>query len=226
MKFIEQAYGGQTFRPTPEIFFEEKGSLCIAATPWGQRNAAKKAIEVVVDFFSSASTDWESTSPFEKVLCLSPVANNLRAAVLLANEAIYSEINSNEYKSACEIFVGARIKNEFSFVQVGQPQVYLGKPGLPVQPLATGSDLSTCISPIGVQLPPVPRALLGIENSVNMTIQSYRCIKGDKIVLLSRSLTPPRFLSAEHANISIDYLTDSLIQQDDRMPFWLGVLEP
>lgn len=226
MNFLEQAYGGQIFRPTPEIFFEEKGSLCIAATPWGQRTAAKKAIEVVVDYFSSASTDWEATSPFEKVLCLSPAANNLRAAVLLANEAIYSEINSSEYKSACEIFVGARMDNEFSFVQVGQPQVYIGRPGLPVQPLATGTDLSTCLSPPGRQLPPVPRVLMGVEKSVNLTVQSYPFSKQDKVVLLSRSLTPPRFLSIEHSNISIDYLADSLIQQDERMPFWLGVLEP
>ncbi len=226
MKLLEQAYGGQIFRPTPEVFFEDKGTLCIAATPWGQRTAAKKAIEVVVDYFSSASTDWESTSPFDKILCLSPTANNLRAAVMLANEAIYSELNSSEYKSACEIFVGARIDNEFSFVQVGQPQVYLGQPGLPIQPLATGSDLSTCLSPQGIQLPPVPRLLMGIEKSVNLTVQSYPLDKNNKVILLSRSLTPPRFLSIEHFNISIDYLADSLIQQDERMPFWLGVLEP
>jgi hypothetical protein len=225
MKIQEQAYGGQLFRPTPDVFCEDSGSLCLIATPWGQRASAKKVIEIVVDFFLSAHSDRESTSPFEKDLNLSPTANNLKAAVQLANETVFQELNLDEYKSGCELFVGAKIDEEFSFIQVGQPQVYLARPGLPLLAMASGLELSTMMSPEGQQLPPLPRQILGIEKTSNLHIQTYSIRPTDSIVLLSRSLCPPRFLSHDGGNCNLEELANSLITQDEMMPFWLGLLK-
>lgn len=225
MELQDQSYGGQIFRPTPEVFSDPQSSLCVVATPWGQRSAAKKFIEIVVNFYLSANTDRESTSPFEKDLNLSGVANILKAATRLANEAIYQEINIDEYRSGCEIFVGARLDNELSFLQVGQPQIFLARPRLPLIPLAAGIDLGTTLSREGELLPPLPHQVIGLEKTLNANIQTLTLHSEDSLVLLSRSFCPPRFLSQDGADVTTDHLADHLVTQDPSMPFWLGVLK-
>ncbi|MCB0406626.1 MAG: hypothetical protein KDD34_00400 [Bdellovibrionales bacterium] len=225
MQIYEQAYGGKIFRPTPEVHLEDDGSLCIIATPWGGRSSAKKAIEVIVDTFLSSHTDLESTTPFEKDLSISPTANHLRAATLLANQQIYAEINTNEYHSGCELFVCAKIDNELSIIQTGQPQVFLAKKSLPIVPLATAADLSTCLSPNGYQLPPLPNALMGLEKTIQLNLYTYPLSSDCKVILLSRSFVPPRFLSVDGSDVNIELLVDTLIKQDESMPFWLGVIQ-
>ena len=64
--------------------------------------------------------------------CLSPQANNLRAAVMLANDVIYREENKNEYQSGAEVFVFSRNATEVSFVQIGQPHVFLHRKSKPL----------------------------------------------------------------------------------------------
>lgn len=224
MEIIEQAYGGNIFRPSPEIHYEKSGDIIVIATPWGQRSCAKKAIDIIVDYFLSANTDMESTTPFEKDLSISAVANNLRTAALLANNEVLAEFNSDEYRGGCELLLASCSGNEFSFVQVGQPQVFWARKNFPLIPLAVGADLSLTLSPPNTQCPPIPRALLGLESTLNLTIQSYSVRADDRIILLSRSLTPPRFLSYDGDQVDLDQMVSSLVMQDENMPFWLGIV--
>ena len=76
MPIQERSYGGKLFRPTPETHIEEDGSFGVIATPWGSRGAAKRTIEILTDYILSARHDMEATSPFQKLTCLSALANN------------------------------------------------------------------------------------------------------------------------------------------------------
>lgn len=226
MKIEHRSYSGRLFRPKPEIHVEEDGSLAIIATPWGARSGAKKCLQIISDFFLSAKTDLESTSPFEKLDCLSPTANNLRSAVLLAHDALFQEDNKNEYVTGCELFACAKINREFTFVQLGQPHVYVSRTGLPLIPANCSFDLTLSASPQGTMLSPLPQNLLGTSKKACLDYRTVRYHEGDKLVLLSRSLVPPRFLSVEGRQASINLLSSSLSEQDEEMPFWLGLIEP
>src|SRR5580700_8765484 len=102
MNLKERSYSGTMFRPAPEIYIEEDGSIGIIATPWGSRQAAKKIIDVLKDYILSARQDMEATSPFQLLTCLTPLANNLRVGVMLANDLLYREDNKAEYTTGVE----------------------------------------------------------------------------------------------------------------------------
>src|SRR4051794_4042535 len=108
MSFDERSFMGKVMRPSPEVHVEADGSFGAVVTPWGSRGSVKRVIETMSDFIMSAKNDMEATSPFQMMTCISPSANNLRAAVMLANDTIYREENKHEYQSGVELFAFAR----------------------------------------------------------------------------------------------------------------------
>jgi hypothetical protein len=79
------------------------------------------------------------------------------------------------------------VGNEFSFIQIGQPQVFLLRESYPIAPLATNVDLSVSLSPPGKMLSPIPASMMGLEPEVNLSVHTYGIQPGDRIALLSRS---------------------------------------
>lgn len=225
MELEERSYSGQLFRPTPILHMEKDGSLIVVATPWGLRSGSKKAVENIVDLYLSSKSDGEATSALDIMSSLSQAANQLRSSVQLANRTLYQEENREEYQTGLEIFVGTLIGNEFSFVQVGQPQVFLLRESYPIAPLATNVDLSVSLSPPGKLLSPVPAAMMGLEPEVNLAVHSYGIQTGDRIALLSRSFATSRFLSMDCGDAHLDSMTSELVKQDQHMPFWLGLVD-
>ncbi|NQY99536.1 MAG: hypothetical protein HRT45_02580 [Bdellovibrionales bacterium] len=225
MKFDERSYSGKLFRPSPILHIEKDASLIIVATPWGHRSGAKKVVENIVDLYLSSQSDGEATSALDKMTSLSQAANNLRSCVQLANKVLYQEDNKAEYESGLEIFVGTILGGEFSFIQIGQPQVFLLRESYPIAPLATNVDLSVSLSPPGKMLAPIPATLMGLEPQVNLSVHSYGIQDGDRIALLSRSFATSRFLSMDSSDANLDSMTDELVKQDQHMPFWLGVVD-
>jgi len=221
----QRSYSGKLFRPSPVFHMENDGSLIIVATPWGQRVGAKKAVENLVDLYLSSQNDGEATSALDKMSSLSLTANNLRSAVQITNRILYQEENREEYQSGIELFVGAITGNEFSFVQVGQPQVFLLRNRFPIAPLATQVDLSVSVSPAGKMLSPIPVALMGLEPQVNVSVHSYGIQTGDRIALLSRSFATSRFLSMESSHANLESMTNELVKQDEHMPFWMALVD-
>ena len=153
LKFNERPYSGKTFRPRPEIHIDPESRTVIIATPWGPREAATKVIERMNDYLALARSDNEATSPFQKVSCLSDLANSLRIAALLANESLYRDENRIEYRAGVELFAGVFDAGEFSWLQSGNPQILLSRPGRSLLPqrrrpgcpgaLKTGSSTSS-----------------------------------------------------------------------------------
>jgi hypothetical protein len=117
------------------------------------------------------------------------------------------------------------VGNEFSFIQIGQPQVFLLRESYPIAPLATNVDLSVSLSPPGKMLSPIPASMMGLEPEVNLSVHTYGIQPGDRIALLSRSFATSRFLSMDSSDANLDSMTDELVKQDQHMPFWLGVVD-
>ncbi len=225
MAFVERSYSGKLFRPTPEVAIEDGNGFGVIATPWGTRPSAEKVTETVRDHVLSSSQDLEATSPFQKLSCISPLANTLRVAMMLANDTVYREENKAEYQSGLELVLFAHSEGEFAFAQVGLPNLYLARPGFSWIPLSVQMDLSTELSTVNHIFPPLPQNLIGIHTTTNMIVSSIMTRPGDRIVFLSHSVPSSMVFSTPFEKTGLDQITQSLSHQYPEVPFWLGVLE-
>lgn len=232
LAFSDRPYAGKNSRPTPEIHLDPATNTLIVAIPWGSREAARKVIDRMLEYLSFASQDHEATSPLPRLSCLSNSANNLRTAVLLANDMLYREDNSEEYRAGVELFAATLSHNEVSWVQVGGPHILLARGSQSLLPLGASIDLAFDLDsekqqgqPQGQQhLPALPSQLLGLDSHVNLTINSFRARPKDHIVLLSHSRTPELMFSWKSDELNPDHVVKALAQNDAHTAFWLGLL--
>ncbi len=222
MKFEQKSYiGDDTTRPKPEIYFDENERVLFIITPWGAKTAAKQSLDIIQDYFFSAKTDEEATSLFPRLDSISSICNNLRIAILLANESILREQNKESYTSACEICLCYLKENEFHLAHVGQPFVFVFKSGFGLIPLSTGNDLSTELNEKNKPVPPLPCRLVGAYQNPNIFTQSFHINKNDSLIFLSKSFLDKKFLSLSGNKIILDELSESLNSQE---PYWIGML--
>lgn len=224
MSVEQRSFSGKTLRPTPEVHVEADTSFGAIVTPWGTRAGVKRVVESLSDFILSSKNDIENTSPFKIMTCLSPLANTLRSAVMLANDVMYREENKNEYQNGVELFAFSRSANELSYVQIGQPHVILHRKSMPLIPLSLQMDLGMEWSTAKLKLPPLPHDLLGLHGTSNFHVVSFRPMPGDELILLSRSHLPNAVLQAAPADRNIDGLSRILAADDAEQPFWLGII--
>lgn len=224
MNLVERSFSGKVFRPRPEIHCEPSGNLCIVATPWGARSAARKVIQAIVDFFHSSRTDEEVTSPFQTMTCLSPMANNLRVAIMLANDLVFREDNRSEYVVGVELFVAARGGADFVWTQVGGPHVMLDRAGFDLALMSSVPDLGLGHSSTAGVMAPLPSAFLGLAATTNFAVQTFPLQPNDRIALLHRTLMPPKFLALKSDDRNLPTMSRLLARHSADMPFWLGLL--
>lgn len=224
MKFLERSYGGKIFRPRPKIEFNPEHKYLLVATPWGTVASADRVISSIRDYYLSARSDIESTSPFEKQTCLSPMANDLRIGVKLANDAIYNEDNREEYQAGFELFSLVSDGTEVSWTQLGMPAVFLDRPNSPLIPLGGTQDLSTEFSPASHSFPPLPSKLLGLENTTDFEMHTHRLNKGESLILLSRSFIPQGFFELSFGERNLETISKVCANDNEGLPFWAGVL--
>lgn len=223
MSLLERSYGGKLFRPTPEVHLEEDGSFGIIATPWGNRASATKVINILKDYVLGARQDMEATSPFQKLSSISPLANNLRVGLMLANDSLYREDNKNEYTAGVEVLVFANSESELSFGQVGSPSLFIARQGQPWIPVSVQTDLATEMGVAGAPLPPLPQNLIGLHTTTNMTISLFKTQPGDRLVLLSHSLLAHAAFMTPFEKTSLDRISGTLAAAYPDLPFWCGV---
>lgn len=224
MRLEERSYSGKVFRPRPEIYCDSEANLCIIATPWGPRNVAKKAIQTIADLLQSSQHDREVTSPFQIMSCLSPMANNLRAAIMLANDTIYRETNQNEYVGGVELFIALSHGTECVWSQIGGPQVILDSAHFEQEILGTHNDLSRQYSTNEKCLSPLPENLLGLASTTNFMVHSLHLSPGDRLLLLQRSLVPSRLLSLPRPERNLKSFSLLLARHSSEIPYWIGQL--
>lgn len=224
-KFIERSYSGKMFRPRPEIHVDSEAKFILVVTPWGPRSSAKKVIDRMKEYLLFAREDREATSPFPRLSCLSTQANNLRIAALLANDSLYREENTDEFRSGTEIFAGVLEDNEFVWLQIGNPQILLSRSGRALLPLGSQIDHSFDMSNDSSLLPPLPSQLLGLDSSVNFNINSFRFHPGDRLLLLSHSQLPEQVFQNQASQLNLEHLSRTLAMSSPQLAFWLGLLE-
>jgi hypothetical protein len=221
-KFSYRPYSGKQFRPTPEVHTDDK--TLIVATPWGNRDAAKKSIDRILEYLILCNEDREATTPFQRLSCLSTGANNLRVAALLANESIYREDNNIEYRNGVELFAMSLSEGELVWIQIGQPQILLARKSRQVISLAGSMDLSFDMSDGDDLLPSLPNQLLGLDSSMNLTINSFRPQDQDQLVLLSHSQMPREIYQLESDELKLDTMSQKLSRMNPQLAFWLGLI--
>lgn len=220
MRIEERSYGGQLFRPKPEIHCEADGSLILVATAWGSKGAAKKMIQLIIDFYHSAHSDSEITSPFQKLADLSMTANNLRSAVMLASDTVVREDNKNEYLTGLELFAGAVVDGELNWVSVGQPHLLRLQSPQPHY-LAVAVDSATDAN---LQAP-LPNQFLGIYSPANFAVHSIKVHPQDRLALISRSYVPGEVFTLKSNQMNLENLSLTLAKNNPSLPFWIGILE-
>jgi hypothetical protein len=227
LQFQSRPYPGENSRPNPEVHIDEATNSLFVVVPWGKREAAKKVIDRMVEYLAFAAQDKEATSPLSRLTCLSNSANNLRTAALLANDMIFREDNLDEYRSGVELFGATLDQNELSWLQVGGPQLLLGRGSQPFLPLGSNIDLSLDLRDwrSKTELPALPAQLLGLDSHVNLTINSFRARSGDRLVLLNHSRIPEIVFSWKANSLSMDEMVRLLANHSPQSAFWLGVLE-
>lgn len=224
MIFLQRSYGGKIFRPKPMVEFSPENGYLLICTPWGAPSGAHRVLTSVRDYFLSVRSDHESTSPFDRLSCLSSLANDLRISVKLANDIIYNEDNRTEYQAGFELFCLVTENGEAAWTHIGLPSVLLDRPNSSLIPLSNTSDLSTEFSPARQSLAPLPAKLLGVENSSDFETHSLRFQKGESLVLLSRSFLPGSLFALDYGSRSIEHISRVCSEDDPHLPFWTGVL--
>lgn len=225
MSLNERSYSSHLFRPRPEIHIEGSGHLIIVATPWGPRSSAKKIIQVIQDYFHSVQHDSEATSPFSRLTCLSPLANDLRIAIKLANDTIYNEDNKSEFISGVELFIMAKRANQIAWAQIGYPYILLDRPNHPLTAIGSQLDLSIEFSLNSNPLPPLPSKMLGIDSSSDFSVETMRPAPQDKFILIARSGLPSNIFSLNHKERTVAQLSKLMSENNAELPFWLGILD-
>lgn len=225
MAFNERSYSGKIFRPSPEYYMAEDGSFGVIATPWGNQASGKRAIDILRDFVLSARHDGEATSPFQKLTCLTPLANNLRVGIMLTNDLLYREENSAEYVAGVEIFVFAQAQGELAYAQVGSPQFLVARPELPWIPVSVQIDMATELSQPPEILPPLPQNLIGLHSTSNMNVASFKTQPNDRLIFLSHSVVSHPLFKLTYDQSNIESISSTLANQYPDLPFWVGVLD-
>ena len=225
MKLEHRCFSGKTFRPLPEILINEDLQMFAIATPWGPRFQAKKILEILVQNYESFCVDREKTSIYQNLSSLSEEENALRALLLFCNEWIFNEQNrGKEYNFGYELICGNFKNGKLTFVQAGHPSIYLDRSDLPLQSLGHVLDFSALFSQSDQRLPPLPSTLIGIYSDSHFPVFSFPVIPEDRLIFISRDFIQGSVLNIPRSNRNLDHLSSVLTEENEEIPFWLGIL--
>ncbi|MDZ4678777.1 MAG: hypothetical protein SGI74_14870 [Oligoflexia bacterium] len=220
---LQKTYPGQIARPSVEAVYFHNENLAMITTPWGAKDASTQLCQMVQNYYGSTLTDPDATSAYARLPGLSPVANSLRGAILLANEGLFDKFNKTIYTSACEaLFIGFN-KSEVCWVQVGQPHLLLLRDG----------KLLTLESAIDLNLDypnqsPLPSKLLGVERQIEIQTKNLVTQNGDILIMLARTHVPCDFFVENLMNQSgaqvLEILFNIAVAKENDVPFWISTI--
>ena len=215
--------GNKAKLPKPKVVTDDKLKLTAVCTSWGdQANANDFFINTVIDYYGSASADEGATKPYPNIPTLSNNENNLRVAVILAAQKIYSEFNTEEYMCGVESFVMISSKQELIwFATKGFNTVVFNNHG--VFPMQLNIPLSVQLNN-KAKSTPLPLELLGINQSEHILPNSIKKTSSDKFVLILRNHFNPKLMNFKSSEVSIKTIS-KILSQDIDEPYWLGVIE-
>ena len=147
MKFEQKSFVGSSFRPLPDFQINKELNIFSLLTAWGPKDQNSKVLDFLLQNYESFFSDEEKTRTYPKLESLSAEENTVRNLLLACNEWIFKELNEQKRGIyAYELFFACFDKAKFTFAQVGQPFVYLDRPGLSLQALGSVLDLSSLLA--------------------------------------------------------------------------------
>ncbi|PIS11324.1 MAG: hypothetical protein COT73_04605 [Bdellovibrio sp. CG10_big_fil_rev_8_21_14_0_10_47_8] len=217
MKIDQRSYSGPAFRPSPMVLEEKLTETLLIATSWGESNHAQITLDLVKDFLL-LSQDPDATTLGMSPEGSDPLLAKIHAGLVRANETLFQRENSQEYLAAVEFAAISVEHGVLSWIQIGAPHLLIiNEKGL--QPVCYSPDLAAQWG----QLSPLLARGLGLERVCPVNSGTYRLKKGDHVVLVSRSDLPANFYQQQAADLSS--LSQSLIDDNSEMPFWIAICE-
>lgn len=224
MKLEHRFFSGKSFRPNPSFLLDEGLNIFSVATPWGPAFQTKKTLEFLVQNYENLSADEEKTNLYSPLKSLSPEENLLRSLVLSCNEWIFEEQNQKkEYVFGYELFCGNFKNGKMTFVQIGQPFVYLDRPKLPLQYLGSVLDFSASFSK-GERLAPLPSQIIGIHPDSHFPVLSFPVAPEDRLLFISRDFVSGSVLDIPREERNLDHILSVLTEENENSPCWIGLL--
>ena len=225
MKLEQRSFSGKSFRPVPEVFLSKELQLFAIVTPWGPTDQSQKVLEFLSQNYESFCSDEEKTKIYSGLESLSEEENVLRSLLLSCNEWIFNSQNEGkEYKFGYEIICGNFKNGKLSFLQVGQPFIYLDRIGIPLQSLGHVLDFSALFSKKNRRLPPLPSSLIGLYPDTHFSVFSLPVLPEDKLLFISRDFAPGSILDIPRKNRNLEQFLSFLTQENEQSPVWLGLL--
>lgn len=225
-KLVQQSYRTQYYLPQPNYSISVDSQLLNLSFSWGEVNPFEQMNNTIQSYYSSSKNDLESTSPFEKIISLSPFANVIRTSMLLANDQVYRNYNKKSYSAGVELSCIAINGQELIIAQVGNPCIVLIRKNKNIL-LSTTLSLSIINESIISQElgpSPLPLHLLGVENVCYPNILSVNYQQGDVLFFISAQRVPENLLSLS-LNESLPVLTHNISNFMNQEPFWIGRIE-
>lgn len=214
MKIVERSYSAKVFQPKPHVHVSDDSQVVIITTSWSQPEHGQKVTEEISKYLEAARSDVEVTSPFEYLPILSKPANDLRIALLIANEVLHRTENRQEYSAAVEVAILMEHGQSISYARVGGPQILAHSAHYGLQPVSVEGRLNS---------EPLPTNLLGLESGCLIQAGTRLVGEGDQIVLLSTPLVAGS-LFYPAPSLSLQDATQRIVQDFPHQPFWLGMI--
>ncbi len=224
MLMTSRPYGGQLFRPLPEIHLSEDQTVLIVATPWGNPAIAKDFISGVLKYWRDAQQDSEKTSTYVPDDGLSYGEHLFKMSILATHEDLKDKYNEGELSAGLEVLCLYKNQQQISWFQVGAPSLILIRDHS-MMPLYHAMDFSYDYSTAESELSPLPKDLLGVQQQVNLRVGSLKYKKNDRFLMISRSSIPSQFFqNISPETLDLDTATQLLASDNQSQPFWLGLV--
>lgn len=222
MRIEERSYSTKKIRPRPFISKGKDLDVIIALTTWGEGQLRDLIIDEINKFLFASQGDIEVTSPFETNTFLSRDCNLLRTAALIANDMVFRSENRDEYKSCYELVVLMKNKSRLSWLQMGQPNVYLmGQQK--IVPLTTTAPLS--LKPDHLNSDLLPSQFLGSEMHCQFQLGDIQIQQTDRVFLHTDYILPAEIAKDYQSSCDFNTISNKLIQFSSDRPFWCGIVD-
>ena len=225
MKFSQKSFTGNSFRPLPEVHFNEELNMLCLLTAWGPRSQNSKVLDFLMQNYESFFSDEEKTKVYDKMASLSEEENTVRNLILACNDWIFKELNEEKKGLfAYELFFASFKSGKLTFAQIGQPFVYLDRAGLSLQPLGSILDFSALFAKKGKRMAPLPSSLIGLYPDSHFPVFSLPIQTEDRFLFISRDFVPVDLLQSSEKQRNIEKFLILLTSENESSPCWLGEL--
>ncbi|AZZ35709.1 hypothetical protein CIK05_02470 [Bdellovibrio sp. qaytius] len=163
MKAKINSHNGEQKFPQTRIHSLLNDNLIICIRLWSGPEVEQKAVDEIARYLSAADADLEVTTPFDYIESISSLANKVRVALLLANEAIYLD-NKEKYSQGFEVAICYKHSKEVSIGSVGRFAFNAEKKDKSFTMFESGAFLDDLVL--------LPTDLLGVEREVDIKCSS------------------------------------------------------